>query len=145
MSFAVFPVYDAASDDVLVVLDGSGVTRQPLPTATSSNGTTYNVAVVNAGVYVLDSAGVVWWLEPRFPQIDTLLLSVDPTPQLDFTGGSGRLRINLLSWMSTLSRSDPRRFNGAEQQALYPGDKGLDFAAAFVDRSLVFIPRSRLR
>jgi hypothetical protein len=140
VSFAVFPIYDDASDDALIVLSSNGTAYNTATTATTGAGSTLNV-----GVMVLDSGGIPYWLEPRSGQIDTLLVSVDPTPQIDFSGGSGRLRINLLSWMSTLSRSDPRRFNSAEQQALYPGDKGLDYAAAFVDRALVFIPKSRMR
>jgi hypothetical protein len=77
--------------------------------------------------------------------VETAFWSTDPTPTVDYTGGSARLVIRMQSWFATLGRSDPRRYNAAEQGVQYPDDRGLDFVPSMVDKTVSFIPKSRLR
>lgn len=76
--------------------------------------------------------------------VETVFGSTDPTPTVSFTGGSARLVLRLQSWFGMLDRSDSRRYNAAEQAAEFPDDRGLDYIASMVDKTIVFIPKSRL-
>lgn len=75
--------------------------------------------------------------------VETVQSTLDPTPTVDFTGGSARLVLHLRSYHATLGRSDVRRYNSADQALEYPDDKGFDFVPAMVDAVVTFIPRSR--
>jgi hypothetical protein len=76
--------------------------------------------------------------------VETTVWTLDPTPTIDFTGGSARLVLRLQNWFATLSRSSPRRYNSAEQAVEFPDDRGLDFVPVMAERTLTFIPRSRM-
>jgi hypothetical protein len=76
--------------------------------------------------------------------VETLTWSIDPTPTVDFTGGSARLVIRLRSWFGALSNVNTRRYNASDQAIEYPDDRGLDFLPSMVDKSVVFISKARL-
>jgi hypothetical protein len=76
--------------------------------------------------------------------VETATWSIDPTPTVSYTGGSARLVIRLRSWFGALSNNSVRRYNASDQATEYPDDRGLDFMASMVDKSVVFVSKARL-
>jgi len=76
--------------------------------------------------------------------VETATWSIDPTPTVSYTGGSARLVIRLRSWFGALSNVNTRRYNASDQAIEYPDDRGLDYLASMVDKSVVFITKARL-
>ncbi len=76
--------------------------------------------------------------------VETATWSIDPTPTVNYTGGSARLVIRLRTWFGALSNVNTRRYNATDQAIEYPDDRGLDFLPSMVDKSVVFISKARL-
>lgn len=69
----------------------------------------------------------------------------DPTPVVDFSGGSARIVLHLDNWFAMLGRANIRRWTDADMRSEYPDDGGCKFAAGLSAKTFTFIPRWRLR